>query len=159
MLNHLNENTSNPTNPYDETSGFGTDISSLDGSAPIGGLPKTIDIAGLKASAVNRVGKVRYGNASSVRMEIRCGKDEGYELRNISVDYLKTPQQLELTQDQLDSVEDTSQILEWPDYMCYEIINELAPLILENSGDPRLQTNTVINQTIAPPVQQQSTKK
>jgi len=40
--------------------------------------------------------------------------------------------------------------------MCYEIINGLAILLLENAGDQRLQTNIPINQTIAQPFQQQS---
>jgi hypothetical protein len=56
-------------------------------------------------------------------------------------------------------VEDTSQVLEWPDYVCYEIVKELVTLLLENAGDPRLQTNIPINQAIASPVQQQPQTK
>ena len=59
-----------------------------------------------------------------------------------------------ITQDELVSIEDNSQVLEFPDYVCYEIINELVKLFLENSTDPRLQTNIPVNQTIASPIQQ-----
>jgi len=58
-----------------------------------------------------------------------------------------------LTQDQLDLTEDTSQILEYPDYVCQEIINELTYLIMGQSGDPRLQNQVSLNQTIANPAQ------
>lgn len=40
--------------------------------------------------------------------------------------------------------------MEFPDYVCYEIINEFVKLLLENTSDPRLQTNVPINQTILP---------
>lgn len=40
--------------------------------------------------------------------------------------------------------------MEFPDYICYEIINEFVKLLLENASDPRLQTNIPINQTIIP---------
>ena len=93
-------------------------------------------------------------------MEIRYGKDNSvFELAKVIIDYIKVPQTIRFTQDQLDSTIDTSQMLEFPDYVCQEIINELAKLLLENAGDPRLQTNLAVNQTIANPAQQQSQTK
>lgn len=56
-----------------------------------------------------------------------------------------------MTQDDVLLPEDNTQILEFPDYVCYEIINIVTRLLLENAGDPRLQTNVPINQTIAVP--------
>lgn len=57
-----------------------------------------------------------------------------------------------ITEDEvLDIYKDTSQNLEFPDYVCYEIINILVKLIMENASDPRLQTNLPINQTISIP--------
>jgi len=53
-----------------------------------------------------------------------------------------------LTQDQLDADEDTSSTIEFPDYVCQEIIKELVALLLENTSDPRLNTNIPINKTI-----------
>jgi hypothetical protein len=47
---------------------------------------------------------------------------------------------VELTLNDLDLIDDTTPHLEFPDYVVYEIINELTTLILENGKDPRLQT-------------------
>jgi len=35
----------------------------------------------------------------------------------------------------MDLTEDTSQIMEFPDYICQEIINELTNVIMENASD------------------------
>lgn len=56
-----------------------------------------------------------------------------------------------MTQDQVLDAIDNTQVLEFPDYICYEIINICVRLLLENASDPRLQTNIPINQTIAVP--------
>lgn len=40
--------------------------------------------------------------------------------------------------------------MEFPDYVNYEIINILVGLILENTSNPRLNTNIPLAQTIAP---------
>ena len=53
-----------------------------------------------------------------------------------------------IDQEQIDDIVDSSQILEFPDYMCYEILNIFVRLIMENASDPRLQTNIPLNQTI-----------
>jgi hypothetical protein len=88
-------------------------------------------------------------------MEIRFGKDESlFSPFRVYVDYLRSPQYIRLTQDQVDEILDTSQLLEFPDYICQEITNELVKLLLENASDPRLQTNIPINQTIMSPGQQ-----
>ena len=70
---------------------------------------------------------------------------------NIYVDYLKAPMYIRLTQDQINSTLDYSQVLEFPDYVCFEIANIFVRLLMENVGDPRLQTNMPINNTIASP--------
>lgn len=94
----------------------------------------------------------RYGNPSKVRMEIRYGTDDTvFELKKVIVDYIKTPQYFRLTQDQVDRTVDTSQIMEFPDYVCQEIINELVHLIMENASDPRLTNHIPITNTIANP--------
>lgn len=103
---------------------------------------------------------VRYGNNSSVRMEIRYGKDNTlFELKQVYVDYLKAPKFIRLTQDQVDEVEDNTQLIEFPDYVCQEIVNELIKLLMENGSDPRLQTNIPVNQSIAQPQQEQQQKR
>lgn len=105
---------------------------------------------------VERIPNNRYGSKSKVRMEIRYGKDNTlFVLSKVYIDYLKSPQYIRLTQEQVDEVADESQILEFPDYVCQEITNELIKLLMENASDPRLQTNIPINQTIANPAQEQ----
>ena len=105
---------------------------------------------------INNTTKTLEDSPIPIRVEIRCGKTNIFKLNKVYVDYLKTPQHLTLTPDQLDLVDDYSQILEFPDYVCYEIINELAKLILEQSSDPRLQSQIPVNQSIAPPTQLQA---
>ena len=115
-----------------------------------------LKITNVNIDNVERVAKERYGNQSRVRMEIRYGKDDSlFKLVNVYIDYLKSPQFIRLTQEQVDQVADSSQILEFPDYVCQEIVNELIKLLMENSSDPRLQTNIPINQSIANPTQEQ----
>lgn len=90
---------------------------------------------------------------------------------SINIEYLRTPQKLELTQTHLDLDEDDESIplfgvsttrvgteeviLELPDYVQYEIINEIVKLAMENASDPRVQTHVGINQSIAGPGQGQ----
>jgi len=111
-------------------------------------------------NSIERAPNLRYGNKSKVRLEIRYGKDNAtFELSKVYIDYLKVPQFIRLTQEQVDTVEDTSQVLEFPDYVCQEIVNELVKLLMENASDPRLQTNVPINQSIANPAQEQSQRR
>lgn len=98
----------------------------------------------------------RNANVSKILLEIRFGKDDQlFQPTKAYIDYLKAPQFIRLTQSQIDTTADTSQILEFPDYVCYEIVNIFTRLLLENSSDPRLQTNLPINNTIATGVPQQ----
>ena len=53
-------------------------------------------------------------------------------------------------------IRDTSDVLEFPDYVCWEIINELVHIIMENISDQRLQTHPVVSQSIANPTQAQA---
>lgn len=123
---------------------------------------KIIDINGFiedsdQTKHPQKKAQVRYGNASKVLMEIRYGQDNSvYELIAVLVDYIKTPQHLRLTQEQLDKTLDTSQVLEFPDYVCQEIVNELVLIIMENISDQRLQSHPVVSQSIANPAQQQT---
>lgn len=90
----------------------------------------------------------RLANASNVRLELRIGDDRKYVPTGVYIEYIKAPMHIRLTQDQIYSDLDTSQILEFPDYVCLEILNIFTRLIMENAGDPRLQTNVPINQTV-----------
>lgn len=95
---------------------------------------------------------VRYGNASKSRMEIRFGKTkEDAVPLYVFVDYLRVPQRISLTSNQIDDIEDNSQVIEFPDYVVYELINRVAKLILENIGNPRVKTNVAVNASVPPP--------
>ena len=169
-----------PTNPYNSSTGKGTDISSLLTSHVINGTTQNFGEDGVGKTIVEGTGgpeslkikngnsvqevslrekgaEIRYGNRSEVRIEIRYGTDDSiFELTDVYIDYIKAPQHIRLTQEQLDKTEDTSQLLEFPDYVCQEIINELVHILMENIGDPKLQTHPVVNQSIANPAQQQT---
>ena len=118
--------------------------------------PRTINLKGGETtSTIEKKGGLRNANPVGARMEIRCGDTSICELEQIHVDYIKAPQYLRLTQKQYDSTLDISQVLEFPDYICQEIENELLTIIMEHMGDPRLKNVMQINQTIARPNAQQ----
>ena len=157
FIHNVNESETLPTNPYTPGDSLGTGTDMRDGGynyTENSNLSRTIKIGNTDESLVERNIGHRFGNASGVRCEIRYGKDDSvFTLQAVHIDYLKSPQHLRLTQTQLDSTRDTSQMMEFPDNVCQEIINGLVKLVMENSSDPRLQTNIPVNQTIAPPAQ------
>ena len=94
----------------------------------------------------------RVANATEVRIEIRFGEDDTiFTPEYAYIDYIKAPMFIQLTYDDITSTEDNTRILEFPDYVCFEIVNEFVKLLMENASDPRLQTNYAINQTIGDP--------
>ena len=114
---------------------------------------------GDRISLVEKPIAARIGNTSNVRCEIRYGKDDSlFQLAEVQVDYVKCPQFIRLTQEQIDLTEDTSQIMEFPDYVNQEIINELVHLVMERINDPRLSNNMQMTQSIARPTGQQAAK-
>ena len=125
-------------------------------------LPRTfkLDFGNNTTENVSLVEKpigLRAGNPSNVRMEIRYGKDDSvFQLKEVQIDYVKSPQFIRLTQEQIDLTEDTSQIMEFPDYVNQEIINELVHLVMERTNDPRLANNIQITRTIGEPTSQQA---
>lgn len=178
-LHNQNSNVTIPTNPVlsdsteENTSGYtGTDMN-------VGGYEVTSDddtvstekTAGSnfqrtfklkqgdttkEVSLVEKPTAVRVANPSNVRCEIRYGRDDSlFQLVEVQIDYVKSPQFIRLTQEQIDLTEDTSQIMEFPDYVNQEIINELVHLVMEHTNDPRLANNIQMTNTIARPTGQQ----
>ena len=82
----------------------------------------------------------------NVKLNLMVGKVK-YEPITVFVNYLRTPEKVYLKEDDLYG-EDRTKEMEFPDYVCYEIINEFVKLLLENTADPRLSTNVPINQSI-----------
>lgn len=147
-LNNVNANQDVPTNPQS------TDMNDRPyDSQNNSNFPRTFTLGQTQVSLIDKPVAHRISNPTRVRLEIRCGKNPDFKLQSVYIDYLKSPQLLNLTQEQLDLIEDTSQIMEFPDYVCNEIINELTHLIMENSSDQRLQTHIPISTSIAPPAQ------
>ena len=97
---------------------------------------------------VDQVKGTRYGNSQVPVIQIKSGKDKPYA---VYVDYLRAPKYINLTVEDLDSIDDNTPQLEFPDYVTYEIINELVTLILENNKDPRVQTQPAISQSVMQP--------
>lgn len=97
---------------------------------------------------LNSLSGDRVSNASNVRLELRFGDSILYSPSKVYIDYLKSPMRITLTLEEVLSPIDTTQILEFPDYVCLEILNIFTRLIMENASDPRLSTNMTINQSI-----------
>ena len=88
-------------------------------------------------------------NSTKSVLEIRVGNEKTKKTpTSVYIDYLKTPKVINLTDDDLENDDDLTAELEFPEYACFEIINEFVKLLLENASDPRLQTNIPINQSI-----------
>lgn len=90
----------------------------------------------------------------SSKLEIRCGSTDKYVPTSVFIDYLRVPTLITLSYDDLESEEDNTDMLEFPEYVCYEIVNECVKLIMENASDPRIKTNLAVNQTIGTNVSQ-----
>ena len=107
--------------------------------------------------AIEKPAGSRYANSSRVKVEIRCGRDKSniFSLSAVQIDYVKAPQFIRLTQEQLDSDEDISQVMEFPDYVNQEIVNELVNLVMRKTNDPSLQAHMQMTQSIARPTGQQ----
>ena len=90
----------------------------------------------------------------SIKLEIRCGDTNKYVPTSVYVDYLRRPERIELSYKDLECEEDFTKQLEFPEYVCYEIVNDCVKLVMENASDPRIETNTAINQTIGTNVSQ-----
>jgi len=74
--------------------------------------------------------------------------DNKFRVNNIYVEYLRKPRVINLTQLQIDSPLDTSNLMDFTDYVCNEIVKRMVKLVLENSKDPRLNTFIPVNNTV-----------
>lgn len=120
------------------------------------GFERTFQHSGTDYSTIEKPEGTRYANASRVRIEIRCGRDKSniFSLSAVQIDYVKAPQFIRLTQEQLDSDEDISQVMEFPDYVNQEIVNELVNLVMRKVNDPSLPAHIQMTQSIARPTGQ-----
>lgn len=70
---------------------------------------------------------------------------EFFKLKEVDVVYLRRPVVVELTAVQRDADIDISTKIEFPDYVCNEILKMVTMYLLENNSDPRMQTFAPIN--------------
>ena len=154
-------NSNLPTYEYDPDTGEGVDqLHDVDSQKSFTRtfLYNGIDPSGNNKNAlIEKPAGSRHANSSKVRVEIRCGRDTSniFSLSAVQIDYVKAPQFIRLTQEQLDSDEDISQVMEFPDYVNQEIVNELVNLVMRKINDPSLATHLQITQSIARPTGQQ----
>ena len=91
--------------------------------------------------------------SDTLRLELRFGKNDIVKPTNVYIDYIRQPKLIKLTYQEINDTVDKSQNLEFPDYVCYEIVNLFTNLVMENASDIRLRTHIPINQTIASGIQ------
>lgn len=90
-------------------------------------------------------------NVVKSNIEIHIGKlPETHTVEKASIMYFINPKKMFMTEDDLYSVEDTTEKMEFSRYICYEIINILIGLIMINSGNPLVGAVQSFNKTIQP---------
>ena len=87
-------------------------------------------------------------NEKQGAIQLYYGDPNKFSVESFTIDYLKTPALITMTPAERDSVLDTTTSLEFPEYVCNEIIKRTVKLILENQNNPRIQTHIPTNQTI-----------
>jgi len=94
---------------------------------------------------------VNYGPDAQIDMTGNIGNIAGvFRLVRVHCDYIKYPQPVVLTYDQLDSLVDQSQVMEFKLDVCLEIVKEVVKLIALNTGNPILQSYDAVNMSVPP---------
>lgn len=83
-------------------------------------------------------------------LEIETGKEGKYVVDKVEIEYLTDPVELVLTGDHLTEEDDQSPEIQFPLYVCLEIIKTIVKLVLEQGSDQRLMSHQSINQTVGP---------
>ena len=81
-------------------------------------------------------------------LQIYFGMSNKFELDTVYCEYLRQPRIINLLEAALELPTDTSALLEFPPYVCNEIVKRVVKLILENSKDPRIQSFVPTNSSI-----------
>jgi hypothetical protein len=80
--------------------------------------------------------------------QIFYGSSNRFDVDKVYCEYLRQPRAITLTENMLDLPSDTSSVMEFPPYVCNEIIKRLVKLVMENAKDPRLQTFIPTNSSV-----------
>jgi hypothetical protein len=95
--------------------------------------------------------------ANNAEIEILTGNHPKFSIEKIEISYIRVPKVIQLTYTEYNdqtlagSSTDTSATLEFPNYICQEILNEMMILIFENASDPRQGSQPNVSMSIAPP--------
>jgi len=82
-------------------------------------------------------------------IEIHMGEAKaGVTMEGITIEYLKQPAKVDITESQVRETADTSQVLEFTDDVGDEISKIALMLIFERGQSPRTQSNSVVNQSV-----------
>ena len=82
-------------------------------------------------------------------LEIITGDPEAdFNIEKVTVEYLKNPAKISMDVGDLLTVADTTDELEFDDYVVTEILNQTLVFVLEQAGDPRVSVNPAVNQSI-----------
>lgn len=101
------------------------------------------------------------GFQNSPQVEVHLGTvPKGLTLEMVEFDYLKLPETVALTEEEVYVNDiDTSQLLEWPDYLNSEILKNLVSYFLENTANPRMQSFVHLQQDTPPVPMEMSGQK
>lgn len=92
-------------------------------------------------------------------VEIHAGNHAQLRLKQVEFNYLRLPEKVELKETDLDDLtNDPSAVLKQGATQTYEVLKELTKLILENQGNPRLNSKIPVDQAVPsqPPQQAQA---
>lgn len=84
----------------------------------------------------------------TISIEVGDINPKWIKIRNIRIEYLRQPAEVFMAEGVLEIEEDNSQELEFPTDVADEITKRCLMLILERQGNPRMQSNAGVNQTV-----------
>lgn len=85
----------------------------------------------------------------AIKIDVGDINTKWIEISNITIEYLMQPTYVDLTEEEVEADEDTSQVLEFSKDVGEEIVKVALKLILERGTDPRLQSHVAVNQSIS----------
>jgi hypothetical protein len=86
---------------------------------------------------------------NTIKINIGDKDTKSIEISNIVIEYLCQPAYVDLTEEQVEIDEDTSQVLEFSKDVGEEISKVALKLILERGSSPRTQSHIAVNQAIS----------
>ena len=90
-----------------------------------------------------------YFKITGDRLEVLTGNSTSeFTVDDVSIEYLKNPGTLKIEAEDLLTIVDTTDVMEFDEYVCIELVNMAVGFILEQGTDPRLATQPSINQSI-----------